>query len=104
LRDGRNTCGPTSATLQKEGVELPAYTVEGLKEKVFKAHYNDLFEYLQGFAYVGQVLQNAENLERVAYECGVDCFTENCRCALIAKSSISSLVSTVFVRPPMTCM
>eukprot|EP01134_Creolimax_fragrantissima_P002626 CFRG2626T1 len=64
---------------QKEGVELPAYTVEGLQTLVFKEHYEDLFEYLAGFGLVGKVLQSAENLERVAYELGEDCFRENCR-------------------------
>ena len=40
---------------------------------------SDLFEYLLGFSYTSAVLQTAANLERVAYEVGVDCFSENCR-------------------------
>eukprot|EP00123_Amoebidium_parasiticum_P013095 comp21767_c0_seq1/m.30869 comp21767_c0_seq1/g.30869 ORF comp21767_c0_seq1/g.30869 comp21767_c0_seq1/m.30869 type:complete len:436 (-) comp21767_c0_seq1:361-1668(-) len=64
---------------QKEGVSLPAYTVEGLRQTVFKDNYVDLVDYLQGFAYVGAVLQNAENLTRVSYELAQDCFSENVR-------------------------
>ena len=53
---------------QREKIELPSYTEEGLNETVFKAHYASLEEYLAGFAYTVQALQNPENLERVAYE------------------------------------
>eukprot|EP00124_Ichthyophonus_hoferi_P000977 Ihof_evm9s43 gene=Ihof_evmTU9s43 len=64
---------------KEEGVELPAYTVEGLREKVFKDNYADLVEYLECFKYVGAVLQSAKNLERVSYELAHDCFSENVR-------------------------
>ena len=53
---------------KKEGVELPDYTEKGLRQKVFKDKYNSLVEYLKGFSYTGAVMQNAENIERIAYE------------------------------------
>jgi len=57
---------------EKTGVELPADTVEGLKEKVFKERYSSLGEYLSGFQYSCAVLRNLENMERAAYELAVD--------------------------------
>ena len=50
------------------GVELPAYTVEGLRETVFKKRYRNLGEYLHPFRYTVAVMQNPEALERIAYE------------------------------------
>jgi adenosine deaminase len=47
-------------------------TAEGLERLVFKPHYADLREYLQGFAYTTAVLQDAEALEQVAYELAQD--------------------------------
>lgn len=71
---------PTLIELAKaEGVALPSYEEAGLKEKVFKSHYANLPEYLQGFAYTCAVLQNAENLERVAYELAQDNIAEGVR-------------------------
>lgn len=64
---------------KKEGVELPAQDEAGLKKLVFKDHYANLPEYLQGFAYTCAVLQNAENLERVAFELGQDNIEEGVR-------------------------
>ncbi len=60
-------------------VELPAYTEEGLGEKVFKKSYKDLNEYLRGFKYTCAVLRDAEALERVAYELAIDNFEEGVR-------------------------
>lgn len=73
----------------QNGVELPSYTEEGLREKVFKDKYKDLVDYLQGFffnlkkfknkkgfGYIGSVLCNPEALERVAYEFAVDNYNE----------------------------
>ena len=60
-------------------VELPSYTEEGLKEKVFKKRYNSLVEYLKGFAYTSAVLKNKESLERTAYELAWDNFNEGVR-------------------------
>ncbi len=71
---------PTLIELAKAGgVELPSYTADGLRETVFKEQYNDLGEYLQGFAYTCGVLQTAENLERVAFELAEDCIAEGVR-------------------------
>lgn len=70
----------TLIDLAKEnGVDLPSYTEDGLKEKVFKEKYNDLGEYLHGFAYTCAVLQDKESLERVAYELAVDNMMEGVR-------------------------
>lgn len=71
---------PTLIELAKKAnVELPAYDEAGLKKTVFKDHYANLPEYLQGFAYTCAVLQNAPNLERVAYELGQDNIEEGVR-------------------------
>ena len=64
---------------KKEGVELPAYTEEGLRETVFKDKYASLVEYLKGFSYTGAVMRNAANIERVAYELGQDALAEGVR-------------------------
>ena len=71
---------PTLIELAKnDNVELPSYTEDGLIDLVFKKQYNDLGEYLQGFAYTCGVLQTAENLERVAFELAEDCIAEGVR-------------------------
>ncbi|MFN3412369.1 MAG: adenosine deaminase family protein, partial [Exilispira sp.] len=36
---------------KQQRIELPSYTKEGLEELVFKKSYNNLDEYLKGFAY-----------------------------------------------------
>ena len=70
----------TLVDLAKERkVKLPSLTEEGLRETVFKERYKDLGEYLKGFAYTCAVLQNAEALERAAYELAVDSFSEGVR-------------------------
>ena len=61
------------------GVVLPSDTPEGLNELVFKPHYANLGEYLQGFAYTCSVLQDAEALERSAYELAWDNIDEGVR-------------------------
>ena len=60
-------------------VSLPSETPEGLQELVFKDRYRDLPDYLHGFGYTCGVLIDAEALERVAYELGVDCLDEGVR-------------------------
>lgn len=60
-------------------VELPSYTEEGMKELVFKSHYNNLVEYLKGFAYTCGVMTNPESLERVSYELAWDNINEGVR-------------------------
>ncbi len=57
---------------QADNVELPSYDEEGLKRLVFKDHYASLPEYLKGFAYTVSVMQNPENIERIAYELAQD--------------------------------
>ncbi|MBN1516409.1 adenosine deaminase family protein [Candidatus Sumerlaeota bacterium] len=70
----------TLIELAKErNVELPSYTGDGLRELVFKEHYNNLAEYLHGFKYTCAVLQDPEALERVSYELAVDSFSEGVR-------------------------
>lgn len=61
---------------KKMNISLPADTVEGLKEKVFKPHYDNLGEYLTGFQYTCAVLRDVENMERAAYELAVDNLAE----------------------------
>ena len=70
----------TLIELAKQGnIELPSYTEEGLKETVFKDAYASLPEYLAGFAYTVGVMQNAENIERIAYELVEDNLEEGVR-------------------------
>ncbi len=70
----------TLIELAKEnGISLPSYTEEGLKELVFKDKYENLGEYLKGFAYTGAVLQDKSSLERVAYELATDNLSEGVR-------------------------
>jgi len=71
---------PTLIELAKAGnIELPSYTEDGLNEIVFKDKYEDLMDYLQGFSYTVSVMQNPENLERIAYEFAWDNFNEGVR-------------------------
>ncbi len=77
--DGSLRIGTLIELAKKEHIELPAYDEAGLKETVFKDHYADLPEYLKGFAYTCAVLQNAENLDRVAYELVQDNIEEGVR-------------------------
>ncbi len=61
---------------QQRGIELPSYTCDGLLELVFKEKYNDLPEYLHGFAYTCAVMKDAEALEQIAYELAQDNLAE----------------------------
>ncbi len=58
------------------GVALPSGTPEGMDALVFKPHYADLREYLQGFAYTCAVMQDADALEQIAYELALDNIAE----------------------------
>jgi adenosine deaminase len=70
----------TLIELAKAGnIELPSYDAQGLTETVFKETYKDLPDYLAGFAYTCAVLQNPENIERVAYELAQDNLAEGVR-------------------------
>jgi len=62
-----------------DGVELPSYTVEGLKETVFKENYKDLDDYLKGFGFTCAVMRRKDNIERIAYELAVDNQNEGVR-------------------------
>ena len=71
---------PTLIELAREqGVDLPSTTEEGLRELVFRDRYDSLVEYLSGFAYTCAVLQDAESLERCAFELASDAFDEGVR-------------------------
>ncbi|MFN6195012.1 MAG: adenosine deaminase, partial [Planctomycetota bacterium] len=58
-------------------VAVPSRTPEGLLELVFKRAYRNLPEYLKGFEFTVACLQDAESLERAAYELDWDCRREN---------------------------
>ena len=47
-----------------QGVKLPSFTEEGLRELVFKNEYKNLPEYLLGFRYTEAVMRNPESLEQ----------------------------------------
>jgi adenosine deaminase len=71
---------PTLIELAAErGVALPSRTVEGLKETVYKSRYANLDEYLTGFKFAIEVLQDEEALERTAYELAEDNYLEGVR-------------------------
>jgi adenosine deaminase len=53
---------------QERGVKLPAETPQELRKNVFKQTYDSLDEYLKGFAYTCEILQDPDSLERAAYE------------------------------------
>ncbi len=64
---------------EKEQLEMPSYTAEGLAELVFKDQYQSLEEYLTTFGYSCAVTQKPEYLERVAYELAQDNQNEGVR-------------------------
>jgi adenosine deaminase len=71
---------PTLIDLAKSrGIELPSFEEAGLRELVFKDSYADLNEYLSGFQWTTAVLQDAEALERVAFELAQDNWNEGVR-------------------------
>ena len=60
-------------------VALPSETEAGLRATVVRTHYRNLPEYLEGFRYTTAVLQDAEALERAAFELCEDCQREGVR-------------------------
>jgi adenosine deaminase len=64
---------------RENGVTLPSFTEDGLRELVFKERYADLGQYLQGFRYTTAVLQTDEALERAAFELAEDNAREGVR-------------------------
>ena len=77
--DGSLRLGTLIELAQQQNVEMPSYTEEGLLETVFKEKYQDLPDYLQGFAYTCAVMRDPESLERIAYELGQDSLAEGVR-------------------------
>lgn len=77
--DGSIRLGTLIELASQYAVDLPATTESGLREKVFKDHYENLKEYLKGFAYTVPVLQSEVALHRVAYELARDCLAEGTR-------------------------
>ena len=71
---------PTLIELAKSrNVKLPSNTEEGLRELVFKDNYENLPDYLKGFAYTCAVMQDAESLEQIAFELAEDNLAEGVR-------------------------
>ncbi len=64
---------------REEKRKLPSYTEAGLRKLVFKDTYKDLLEYLHGFMYTCAVLQDMDNLARVAQELVEDNAAEGVR-------------------------
>jgi adenosine deaminase len=60
-------------------IDMPSYEEEGLRALVFKQGYDSLEEYLHGFKYTCQILQDPESLERIAYELAWDNILEGVR-------------------------
>jgi adenosine deaminase len=60
-------------------VALPSETPEGLETLVFRSHYANLEEYLEGFNYTVAALNDSEALERAAFELAEDCQAEGVR-------------------------
>ena len=77
--DGSLRLGTVIDLARSRGVTLPSETEEGLRERVFRPAYRDLNEYLEGFTYTVAVLQDAEALERAAFELCEDCQAEGVR-------------------------
>lgn len=77
--DGSLRLGTLIELAKKQGVKLPAYTETELRKLVFKDRYESLVDYLDGFQYTVAVMQDAESLQRVAYEFACDNFKEGVR-------------------------
>ncbi len=70
--DGSLRPGTLIELARERRVRLPAWSEEGLLRKVFRERYRSLPEYLQGFGLTCAVLQDAEALERAAWELCLD--------------------------------
>ncbi len=64
---------------RQQGMDLPSFDVEGLRELVFKSEYGSLTEYLRGFAYTCRALASFEAMERVAAEMVEDALQDGVR-------------------------
>ncbi|MDM8535627.1 adenosine deaminase family protein [Desulfobacterales bacterium HSG17] len=56
----------------REGIALPGKTPEELTRTLFKDNYDNLEDYLESFNISCKVMQNPENIERIAYELAID--------------------------------
>ncbi|OGR92129.1 MAG: adenosine deaminase [Elusimicrobia bacterium RBG_16_66_12] len=71
---------PTLIELARKGkVKLPSFSQAGMRTLVFKDAYKDLPDYLHGFMYTCAVLQDLDNLARVAQELVEDNLAEGVR-------------------------
>ncbi|OGS39730.1 MAG: adenosine deaminase [Elusimicrobia bacterium RIFOXYD12_FULL_66_9] len=71
---------PTLIELARKGkVKLPSFSQAGMRKLVFKDAYKDLPDYLHGFMYTCAVLQDLDNLSRVAQELVEDNIAEGVR-------------------------
>ncbi|HET6486002.1 MAG TPA: adenosine deaminase family protein [Spirochaetia bacterium] len=77
--DGSLRLGSLLEMARERRVKLPSQTEEGLDELVFKSSYANLNEYLECFTWTLKVLQDAEGLERSAYELAKDNQAEGVR-------------------------
>ena len=77
--DGSLRIGTLIDLAQEAGVALPAQDEKGLRERVFKDKYQNLEEYLQGFALTTAVMQSENALFRVSYELMMDNAAEGVR-------------------------
>ncbi len=65
---------------ERQGVKLPADTPEELAKAIHMGETcDDLVDYLKAFEVTLSVLQDAQALERAAYELAIDCASENIR-------------------------
>ena len=77
--DGSLRIGTLIDLAHEAGVALPAQDEIGLRERVFKDKYQNLEEYLQGFALTTAVMQSENALFRVSYELMMDNAAEGVR-------------------------
>lgn len=77
--DGSIRLGTLIELSRQYQIELPASDEAGLRRAVFKSRYENLADYLKGFAYTVAVLQHEYALERCAYELAVDNQNEGVR-------------------------
>jgi len=77
--DGSLRVGSLIELARERKVQLPAWTEEGMNALVFKPGYANLGEYLAGFSWTCAVMQDAEALERIAYEFALDNIEEGVR-------------------------
>jgi adenosine deaminase len=77
--DGSLRLGTLIELAREQRIELPSFTEDGLRAIVFRDHYANLTEYLEGFRHTVAVLQGREALERAACELCEDCQAEGVR-------------------------